>query len=56
MSPKKVTIIDRDRWDPIGSRTSSKKEILEAQRKIEDFYNDIGIVLHMQKSTLVDLY
>ena len=56
MSLEKVTIIDRDDWEPIGSRTSSKKEILEAQRKIEDVYNNIGIVLHMQKPTLVDLY
>lgn len=56
MSPEKVAIIDRDGWEPFGSRTFSKEERLEAQRNIEMAYKKLGIVLHMKKLTLVDLY
>lgn len=57
MSPKKVTIIDRDGWDPIGSRKFSIKERMEAKKNMEDaFFNVLGIKLDLEKVTYVDLY
>ena len=57
MSPEKVTIIDRDGWEPIGSRTFSKEERIEAKENMEDaFFNVLGIKLNLEKVTYVDLY
>ncbi len=55
MSPEKVTIIDRDGWDPIGSVNPTEEEKLEAEKAIEEFYDEIGIKLKLQKSTFIDV-
>ncbi|SDA71868.1 hypothetical protein [Methanobrevibacter millerae] len=57
MSPEKVTIIDRDGWEPIGSGNFSIKERIEAKKNMEDaFFNVLGIKLNLKKVTYVDLY
>ena len=55
MSPEKVTIIDRDGWDPIGSVNPTEEEKLEAINAIEEFYDEIGINLKLKKSTFIDI-
>ncbi|WP_303735999.1 hypothetical protein [Methanobrevibacter millerae] len=57
MSPEeKSTIIFRDGWDPIGSRTFSEEEKYEARRNIESMYKEIGIILNLNELTFIDLY
>ncbi len=55
MSPEKATVIFRDDWDPIGSVNPTEEEKLEAEKAIEDFYDEIGINLKLQKSTFIDV-
>ena len=55
MSPDKVTIIDRDGWDPIGSVNPSEEDKLWAEKAIEEFYYEIGIKLKLRKSTFIDI-
>ena len=51
MSPEKPTIIFRDSWDPIGSKTFSEEEKYEARRNIEAMYKEIGIILNLEELT-----
>ncbi|WP_407382042.1 hypothetical protein [Methanobrevibacter sp.] len=55
MSPEKATVIFRDGWDSIGSVNSTEEEKLEAKKAIEDFYEELGINLKLQKSTFIDI-
>lgn len=55
MSPGEVTIIDRDGWDPIGSKNPTEEEKLAAKNAIESFYDELGIILNLQKSTFIDI-
>ena len=56
MSPEKVTIIDRDGWDPIGSIISSEEEKLEAKKNIENIYKRFGINLKLHQLTFIDIF
>ena len=47
MSPEKVTIIDRDGWDPIDSVNPTEEERLEAGKNIEGLYRKLGINLKL---------
>ncbi|MBR0272041.1 MAG: hypothetical protein IJQ68_08675 [Methanobrevibacter sp.] len=56
MSPEKATVIFRDGWDPIGSANPTEEEHREAVKNIESIYRKIGIILHLEKLTHIDLY
>ena len=56
MSPEeKSTIIFRDGWDSIGSRTFSEEEKYEARRNIESMYKEIGIILNLEELTPINI-
>ena len=46
MSPEEVTIIDRDGWDPIGSKNPTEEEKLAAKNAIESFYDELYRMAH----------
>lgn len=55
MSPEKVTIIDRDGWDPIGSRKVSERQKIKAKKHIVDCYKKIGIFLNLDEITYIKI-
>ena len=54
MSPEKVTIIDRDGWDPINLHTTPERR-RNAEKAIEQNFKELGINLDFKKLTFVDL-
>ncbi|SDA71892.1 hypothetical protein [Methanobrevibacter millerae] len=54
MSPEKVTIIDRDGWDPINLHTTPERR-RNAEKAIKQNYKEFGITLNFQKSTFIDI-
>ena len=55
MSPEKVTIIDRDGWEPLGSIKASEKQKIKAKKHIIDCYRKIGIFLNLDEITFINI-
>lgn len=55
MSPEKPTIIFREDWEPIGSKTFPEEVRIKARKNIEDSYKKIGITLNLEELTFIGI-
>ena len=54
MSPEKVTLMDRDGWNPINLHTTPERR-RNAEKAIEYNYKELGINFNFQKLTFLKI-